>query len=208
MPRSICHALIKRGVNEVHYMAGISVMASIAERGILSFNALKRAGMASRSLANRDVQARRGNTRIVNIELHEFVPLYFATHTPMQYEIEHRNGFDSDDLFIVDVSVKRIGELARLLYFTDCNAACSYVEFRDKPEHLATIDWHIVQNVKRCLSPDYKARKAAELLVYPKVETQCIARIVTRSEGARRQILRFLKKPHAPVEIDRSRYFK
>jgi hypothetical protein len=39
-----------------------------------------------------------------------------------------------------------------------------------KPEHLAMIDWHIVQNVKRCLSPDYKARKAAELLVYPKVE--------------------------------------
>jgi ssDNA thymidine ADP-ribosyltransferase, DarT len=81
------------------------------------------------------------------------------------------------------------------------------VEFRDKPEHLGTIDWSIVQNVRRCLSPDYKARKAAELLVYPKVETQCIARIVTRSERARQQILRSLKKPHAPVEVDRSRYF-
>ena len=126
----------------------------------------------------------------------------------MQYEIEHRNRFDSDDLFMLDVSVKRIGEVARLLYFTDRNAACSDVEFRDKPEHLATIDWHIVQKVKTCLSPDYKARKAAELLVYPKVEAQCITRIVTRSEGARQQILRSLKKLHSPVEIDRSRYFK
>ncbi len=151
MPRSICHALIQLGISEVHYMAGISVMASIAERGILPFNALKRARIASRSLANRDVQARRGNTRIVNIELHEFVPLYFATHTPMQYEIEHRNRFDSDDLFMLDVSVKRIGEVARLLYFTDRNAACSDVEFRDKPEHLATIDWHIVQKVQEVL---------------------------------------------------------
>src|SRR2546427_3286077 len=85
---------------------------------------------------------------------------YISLHTPMQYEIEHRNGFDSDDLFILDVSVERIGKLARLLYFTDRNAACSNVEFRDKPENLAMIDWPIVQNVRRCLSPDYKARKA------------------------------------------------
>ena len=131
MPRSVCHALIQLGVSEVHYMAGIGVIASIAERGILSFNALRRAGIVSRSLANPDVQGRRGTTRIVGIELHEFVPLYLATHTPMQYEIEHRNRFDSDDLFMLDISVKRTGEVAGLLYFTDRNAACSDVEFHE-----------------------------------------------------------------------------
>jgi len=144
-------------------MANTIAMASILEQGILSFKALKRAGIGSPSLANSEVQARRSRKKIVGIELHEFVPLYFATHTPMQYEIEHRDGFDPDELFVADLSVQLIGEHARLLYFTDQNAASTYANFFDEPGDLSKIDWNIVQKVKKCLSPDYKARKAAEM---------------------------------------------
>ena len=204
---TVCQALIDRNVLEVHYMAGTIAMASIAEQGILSFKALKRAGIGSASLANADVQARRGRTKIVGIELHEFVPLYFATHTPMQYDVEHRNGFDPDELFVADLSVQLIGEHARLLYFTDQNAACTNAKFLDDPGDLSKIDWNIVQNVKKCLSPDYKTRKAAELLVYPKVPTTCITRLACRFDRAPQQMFDLLKKAHPPVEIDRARYF-
>ena len=205
---TVCQALIDRKVLEVHYMADAIAMASIAEEGILSFKALMRAGIGSPSLANSAVQERRGRKKIVGIELHEFVPLYFATHTPMQHEIEHRDGFDPDGLFFADLSVQLIGEQTRLLYFTDQNAACTNAKFFDDPEDLSKIDWNIVQNVKRCLSPDHKARKAAELLVYPKVPTTCITRLACRSDRARQQMLGLLKKKHSPLEIDRARYFR
>jgi hypothetical protein len=145
----VCQALIDRGVVVVYYMARAAAMANIVEEGILSYTALQRGKIAPISLANARVQALRGRKRIVGMELHEFVPFYFATHTPMQYEVEHRDGFDPDELVIADLSVRLIGEQARLIYFSDQNAACTSAKFSYEPAGLSEIDWHIVQDVKK-----------------------------------------------------------
>lgn len=74
----------RQDIRELHYIAPIANVMSIAEKGILSY---KRAGaVLHQSVANAEIQALRSAVRLpTGRMLHEHVNLYFDARNPMMY---------------------------------------------------------------------------------------------------------------------------
>ena len=75
--------LAEYGIDHLHYIAPIVNMPSILFRGILSYNKVQK--IKHVNYAPWEVQQRR-DSPIPDIGkmIHDYVPLYFAIHTPMQ----------------------------------------------------------------------------------------------------------------------------
>jgi len=76
--------LKEKGVDHLHYIAPIENACLIAAVGIFPHNLADR--IPHQDFSMRKVQWLRQNRDIPNGKtIHDCVPLYFATHTPMQY---------------------------------------------------------------------------------------------------------------------------
>ena len=87
-----------KGISCLHYIAPLGTSILIAKDGVVSYNRRKQLessgtldqrwlhSLGVDSLADPNVQSRRHNKVFSDgRSIHDFVPLYFATHTPMQY---------------------------------------------------------------------------------------------------------------------------
>lgn len=188
--------LRSKGVNYLHYMAPLSTIHLISMGGILSFNQRQRLeqddqlrqmlrSMGSESIADPSVQDTRHNRMIFGKSLHDYVPLYFGIHTPMQYVITKQH-FDTQSSKIVfaDVDLEQVFYLEGVLY-TDGNAASSETRFYEAAANILgieSINWHIVMNESRCFSREYKRIKCAEVLVPDRIPPEYIRRYVVMNQ--------------------------
>ena len=181
--------LAEEGVDHVHYMAPMGTAALIAALGILSFElreALEDDAnwrqlmklLGSESIANQLVQRRRDRKIVDGRSLHQYVPLYFGTHTPMQYVVTRSDPARQGDVIVfVEVNVGKILAMDDIWY-TDGNSACDETAFYDNSDGVDAIHWDIVLGKEPCLSRDSKRWKAAEMLVPQRVPPECIDRFV------------------------------
>lgn len=188
--------LNRYSVSCLYYMAAIDNIPSILASGILSKNRL---GVRPyRDIANSSVQLHRGHrsVRIDNgeetiIDLHDFVPLYFATHTPMQYVNTQGTKYQlprmkQEELVFIEVAALKVFKIAGVL-FTNGNAAKFETQFFSSPTNLDKLAWHIIRTYN-CFSEEYKWKKAAEVLVPRKIPTRMFKRIVIYSRDARSRL--------------------
>lgn len=178
-------------VAELYYMAPMDNAPSIALLGPQSYNSVhtdEDLAELAVSIADPFVNSRRGRTTIDGRSLHEYVPLYRATHTPMQYVITQKESrlcqadlvffvFDSDDLL----------DLPGVLT-TDGNAASHRTSFYYGREGLDQLNWKIL-TTRNCYSPDYKWRKAAEVLVPDCINPDLIDYVAVSSMATRTKLL-------------------
>ena len=133
--------------HNLYYMAPPANVRSIATHGILAFNLLRqnpRIASGSSSIADPFVNARRERLVLSGKSVHDYVPLYWATHTPMQYVRTMKPGGLSPGklvCFVMDAD-----ELLALpgVLTTDGNAASDETQFYHGAGALAAIDWTIV----------------------------------------------------------------
>lgn len=186
------------GIDHFHYMAPLGNVRLIAVTGILSYNQVQRTtrnpeynevmkAVGVKSIADPHVQFRRANRWIGNKSLHDYVPLYFGVHTPMQYVVT-RDDIDNQHTTIVFIEIdidtvfKRDGTV-----YTDGNAASSSTVFFDDEAGVDQIDWGIVYDTPNCYSAEYKRKKCAEVLVPDSVGPECIKRFVFLTDSVRKQ---------------------
>ena len=82
--------LKKFGIYYLRYMAPIDNVPSILATGILSYNLILRMHLNHRDIADDRVQEiRKSIIPLTKRSIHDYVPLYFGTQTPMQYVITH-----------------------------------------------------------------------------------------------------------------------
>lgn len=102
------------GIDHLHYMVPIANAPWILAIGILSYN--KAQALPHHSVALWSVQNRR-KSKIPGTgkQIHDYVPLYFATHTPMQYVVtipaptKHRiKVLPQDELVIIEVDAYKV----------------------------------------------------------------------------------------------------
>lgn len=198
----------------LYYMAPIANASSIAIRGIVAFSAACRLRPRPVSIADPGVNERRDDLALDGVPLHDFVPLYWATHTPMQYVItQKRRWIAQDDLvfFEIDDGVLDIEGT----WMSDGHAVSDDTEFYEGTSGWDEVDWEIVDTYD-CWSKEYRRRKAAEVLVYGKVPQIYITRICVRSARVRvrlrRQINegleRRVRKPEiAPIVVGPDLYY-
>lgn len=170
-------------LDHVHYMTHIENVPSILMHGILSYN--KAQAYPHRDISSKKVQRYRGAlVPGTNRQVHDFVPLYFATLTPTQHAItfgSKRLRFDKSieqrDLVFIEVDLIKLFRQNRNLLFTDGNAASDETKYYTNPNGITSLDWDVIRN-DRCYSKEYKRKKAAEVLVPDKVEQSYFKRLV------------------------------
>ena len=166
------------------YMAPMQNAAPIAALGILSYNrrhCMSALDKMSISIADPFVNARRHWRHINGRSLHDYAPLYWSTHTPMQYVVTIKSRtLPEDDLVFFVLDAAQVLTLSGVMT-TDGNAANEETVIYEGRGALDRLDWRIIQT-PNCYSPSYKRRKCAEVLVPNHVPTENISYIAVRTE--------------------------
>lgn len=189
---NIENQLNKYNIDHLHYMAPIENIPSILQKGILCHNMIKIVSHHDFSL--RSVQKKRAKTIIEegNQSLHDYVPLYFATHTPMQYVLTQKNcSIEQANLIFIEVDAIAVFQISGTI-FTDGHAAKA-TAFYDDISVLDKLDWNIIFNIPNCYSEEYKYKKAAEVLVPKRVPSKYFNRIVTYSHEVKNELIKRIR---------------
>ena len=162
-----------------------SKVRGILVEGILSRNMVQRYNIPHKDISYKSVQNLRKN---IWSDIHEYVPLYFATHTPMLYDVYNKS---DDGKFIVIIKIDlRIFE--KRAFFTDMNAAYKECNFYTRIEDLENLKWDII-NKRKCYSKQYKKYKQAELLIRKKVPPFYFRKIIFSNEDVMNEYKRIIK---------------
>jgi len=219
--------LKEKGVDHLHYMAHIENAKLILALGIFSYNKGKKIPHVDVSMER--VQWLRKNTKLPNGKsIHDYVPLYFGIFTPMQYVLtygssNYDNPIGRKNLVFFEIDAEQVFSQDGI-YFTDGNAASFFTQIYNDFDKLERLDWHIIMNVRKCLSQEYKRKKAAEVLVPNWVPPSWFTRVVVYCQNSQdylyeefKNIIPTLKeagldkyleiRDDIPIEIDYSHYF-
>lgn len=125
--------------------------------------------------AREGIQSHRA-TKTVMIEpygtLHDYVPFYFASRSPMLYTLNLSGAVDESgqkNIIHIVSSVEKIEEIGLRYVFTDGHAIMDLSEFYNTRDKLHEIDWEVVNSwswKNTPQDPDRKRRKQAEFLVF------------------------------------------
>lgn len=145
--------------------------------------------------------------------LGEYVPFYFAGHTPMLYLI--MNGYKGvarrpqvDIVFLVSTIQKVLDEGLEYV-FTNMNAKLRLADFYKDIQHLDQIDWTVV-NSKQWGAQDgdlsSKDLKQAEFLIRNTVPVSCLHALVVKTEERKTYFDELINELELdlPVYIDKS----
>ncbi|MCS6804592.1 MAG: DUF4433 domain-containing protein [Blastocatellia bacterium] len=177
--------------SNLFYMAPMLNAPYIAQYGIMSFNTLRshpELAKVSGSIAHPFVNARRHGRLVGHRSLHDYVPLYWVTHTPMQYVVTIRDRrLPQQDLVFFLFDARLILQLPGV-WTTDGNAASSETRFYEGTGALTHLDWGIL-NTPNCFSKEYKRRKCAEVLVPDMITRELINSIAVYNQQAANNLI-------------------
>jgi hypothetical protein len=153
----------------------------------------------------------------INLEgkgvLGEYVPFYFAGHSPMLYMI--KNGYQGvqkrpqEDLVFIVCKIDEVSQSGLEFVFTDRNAKIKYAETYTDITDLDKLDWDSIYAIEwKNTEENYKKRdlKQAEFLVRHHLPVSLIHAIVVKNEEKKLYIVQQLQNFgfDIPVHIDTS----
>lgn len=140
--------------------------------------------------------------------LGEYVPFYFAGHSPMLYLI--KNGFKGvekrpqEDIVFLVCKVNDIVNAELEYIFTDRNAKLTFAEFYDDLDDLDKLEWGIIKNQYWQNDETNLARqdyKQAEFLVRNEVPVELISGIVVLTKDRKDQMQRLVSDIGLEIKI-------
>jgi hypothetical protein len=198
------------------YMAPFCNVAPIAAAGIFSYTKVHANPMLAQfatTIADPDVNRRRHRRTIDERPLHDYVPLYWAIHTPMQYVVTVKNRWLSqDDLVFFVVSAHTVAGIPDILS-TDGNAASDDTTFYRGMGAWDQLDWKVLRT-PNCFSREYRRKKAAEVLVPDSLPRDHFVHLVVRKAETSKKltdivapVLQQLSLPSMPPVVVRPDFY-
>jgi hypothetical protein len=117
-----------------------------------------------------------------------------------------KQSLSQEELIIIEVNANKVFQLEGVL-FTDGNAASEQTKFYSDVANLDKLDWntmHLPNEYPQCYNPDYKRKKASEVLVPDHIPIELFDRIVAYSQDA---FTSLENQTNCYCAIDRSHYF-
>ena len=150
--------------------------------------------------------------------LGEYVPFYFAGHSPMLYNI--KTGWrgitqrsQAEIVFIVS-SIRQITRHCPNWCYTDGHAKHNISKFYNKIEDLNMLDWNTIQSQywnNTLQDMDRQRRKAAEFLVKDFVPNICIRKLYVYDETCRIRVQSIVDRLKLEISVnvdnDKKLYF-
>lgn len=178
------------GHDELYFMAPLQNAPTIALFGVLSHTIIQSSPEVRdliTSIASITVNQRRHNREHGGRSLHSYVPLYWATKTPMQrVATVIEQWIPQEELVFFVFNAEEILALPGVLS-SDGNVAAQVSDIYEGAGALPYIDWGIIDNPK-CYSKEYKRKKAAEVLVPDRIRPELIHEIRVFTEGTQKTL--------------------
>lgn len=181
------------------HMTHISNLAAIIERGGLAAMTMLNAEQANvTSIAYMSIQNQRATKQVPCSAggcLHDYVPFYFCTRSPMLYTISRGNvpcegGQDAIVHFVS--TAQRIEQEGLDFAFTDGHGIMNYTSFYDDLDDLDEVDWPLIAAqywADTSDDGDRRRRRQAEFLVHGDFAWELIDKIVVRSAARKQQVV-------------------
>lgn len=184
--------LEKYGVEELYHLTSIKNLAGILRDGILPQNVLRNNNCEFVDIANQGVQARRAQKALthengVSLKIHDLVPLFFRTHTPMLFAIRARQA----ELCFVCIEPSDMCADDLVCILSDGNAASDATRFflfgesiEGAAKAIGELPWSEI-NARYWRDHDDGGRRcSAEFLVSPSIRPSAFRRILVQSASA------------------------
>jgi len=190
-------------VTHFMYMTHIDNIPSVLKEGLLSYNAVLTRSVSHTSIADPKIQRRRGQTSrrvdgsVKQLDIHDFVPMFIAKDTPMQYVIttsaptkgRYAIVRNRDLVFLLIDPIKVLQAPGMLI--ADGNAAADATKFFSTPAGLSEINWVVIaepNEYPQCYNPEWKRCKSAEVLVPSCLPIEYFSGVVVYNELARQSM--------------------
>ncbi len=149
--------------------------------------------------------------------LHDYVPLYFATQSPMMFSISRGNveGCSSNTgrLVYLVSSVERVQELGLDFVFSDGHPTVAFTRFYDDANKLDKVDWQVMamQYWNDADPFDGSRRRQAEFLVHGSLPWSAVEFLAVKTQSMKERLDGYLATEWPghikPVRVASSWYF-
>lgn len=204
----------------LYHMTHYHNLRSILENGGLSaYSHILKRNVSYTNMAHQNIQDRRAR-RIIEVppggNLHDYVPFYFATRSPMLSALIHGRvqGFDGNEEDIIYLATRTdiIKESNLPFVFSDGHGIIDITEFYNNLADLDKVDWDIMKERywKDTLEdPDRERRRQAEFLVFQFVDINYFLGIGVKNEKMKQVVMDILNEYGIdfPVLVRKNFYF-
>ena len=193
----------------------IENIPNIIKNGLLSTNLKTSHGVEHLDIACKEIQNTRHATKIPNCSLnstiHDYVPFYFCSRTPMLLSLLHTKNIDQKFMIHICVSIKKLEQQNNI--FTDESANREELpNFYNQTKDLKHLNWDIIESKSwKKGDDDYKHKRMAEALIYEKLDIKDIDYFVVWNESIKEMLEKEFKsqnKPCPPIKLDNENYYR
>lgn len=149
------------------------------------------------SVAERTIQERRAKMKVTcgpRGVVHDYVPLYFSSLSPMLLAVIKKKKIDQEDIVYFEFPINIIEKYD----FVFTNAAANTElppTFYANSSDFNLLDWEKINSLEwKSSSDELKQRRMAELLIHNKLPLKEAARFVVFSEKKKKELIKIAKK--------------
>jgi len=179
-----------------YHFTHIDNIESIVKYGLLSTNEKKKRGIRHVNLAAEEIQARRSVMEVNRYPygtIHDYVPFYFASRTPMLLNVINRKNVDQQLIVYIAVSIDKL--LKDNVIFTDASAnATERPNFYRDPRNLNSLNWILIDSSGWGYDDRERRERMAEVLVYKRVPLDWIENYIVYNSFCKEKIIEIYKK--------------
>lgn len=205
----------------LYHFTDATNLPGILESGQIYCKSRLAAGAQETDISHYDIQQVRQRKKVLcgpGGVLHDYVPFYFATRSPMMSSISKGNvencSRNTKRLVYLVSSLNRVQEAGLGFVFTDGHATKAFTKIYDNPVNLDKVDWPLMRQkywYDTDEDPDRSRRRQAEFLVHGSFPWEVTEYLVVKDADIKRRLDTYLVKewPHRikPVKVRSSWYF-
>jgi len=187
----------------VYHFSHIDNLPGLLRHGFLANNH-EQFPRKHRSIAAAGIQDRRARMKVPCGPqgcVHDYVPFYFGSVSPMLLGVVNAKNVDQYDILYFEFPIDLVARPDAIFTGASANTAIPPNFYHD-PADLAQLDWVAIDS-KKWGNPDedFRHRRMAELLVHSQLPVTAAARCVVWNEAARKRVEAIVgTKPFPPIE--------
>lgn len=174
----------------VYHFTHIDNLPGLLQTGFLSHNHPNFPGKHL-SIAASGIQARRAEMPVTCPPggcVHDYVPLYFGSSSPMLLGVVNAKNIDQYDLLYFEFPITLADRADAVFTSASANTVVP-PSFYNDPADLMKLDWPAIDSLKwGNPDEDYRHRRMAELLVLNQLPLTAAARCVVWNEGVKQRV--------------------
>lgn len=194
----------------IYHFTHIDNLPGILKSGFLCKNHCDFRAGKCRSIAEDSIQARRAEMDVTcgpGGKVHDYVPLYFGSKSPMLLAVVQKKNVDQFDILYFEFPIDLL--CRKDVVFTDASANTSVPpNFYCDPADLAKLNWEEIDSLKwTSANADLKHQRMAEILVHSSLKVSEATRIVVWNDHIEKRVAKIAAKTGAklpPIEMESS----